>query len=152
MLYILPNNEAEWKPCSLKQCGLLGHSQQEALRNKPSKDSPEQLSQHKFPKDWKRRQSRGFSCLLVLCFVRFGVVWFFNQEPVQTFPQGRVEILLKGERMNAQWTTNSQCILKTYSSFRALKLRIHAIQDSSSKSPPSWFRYIWGEKLFLHCF
>lgn len=38
----------------------------------------------------------------MFCLVWCGLVWFFNQEPIQAFPQGRVEILLKGERMDTQ--------------------------------------------------
>ena len=54
------------------------------------------------------------NCLV--CFLSyFGL--FLNQEPVQTFPQGRIELLLKEERINIQKTTHSKCILKTCSSF-----------------------------------
>lgn len=87
MLSILPNNEAEWQPFSLKQYGLLGHSQQEALRNKPSKDSNEQLSQQKFPKTGREGNQGDF--LVWLLYVLFGLVWFgfLVKSQYQPFPR-----------------------------------------------------------------
>lgn len=97
VLYIWPNNEAEWKPLSLKQYHLLGHSQQESLRKKPSKLAVSN-SHNTSSQNTRGESSKGASCLVGFCFVLF----FFKPEPAQTFSLGKVEILLQQERMDVQ--------------------------------------------------